>query len=333
MHYSPQLQQVYTQLDISEAFETVALWTRSRREQRAAEVAACEAQAEEADGGLNASCDGNEPDDEEGQEEAALVVAPKTLKDIINSDYWIGDTGATTHITNDATEMKNLVASTQKMMMGNGTETQGLQEGMVEGTLCDKGGKVLAPISLSNVTYSKDAKLNLLSLTQLMKKGWAIGSSSDSIVMTKGNKVLKFDVTISTPKGVLYCIRIKRDTREAGNPNVDNLKNIIAPYSTVHDWLVHMGKDLTMVTAKKLGISMIGKSEEACENCLTAKAKKKGVSKDSDHEPSNEVNGRIFIDLSTIKKPADCPEVSKVYKPHWRMMVDEKTGLKFTEFF
>ena len=351
MHYSPQLQEVYSQLDISEAFDTIALWTRGRRDTWASDLAASEANVgmepdrqRDEDEELESQDDnaGNvdrsnlaEPDedDDENQREVAGVVAPKTLSDIIHSDYWVGDTGATTHLTNDATGMIDLVSSKQKMMMGNGSETKGAKEGTVKGSLCDKNGSTLAPITLSGVTYSKDAKLNLLSLTQLMKKGWTIGSDSSGISMTKGGQVLKFDVVINTPKGVLYCIRIKRSTSEAGNPNVDKVNNVIAPYATVHDWLGHMGKELTVATAKQLGIEVTGSDKAACEDCLTAKAKKKGVSKNSEHVPSDEVNGRIFLDLSSIKMPKDCPEVKKIYKPHWRMMVDEMTGLKFTDFF
>ena len=74
-----------------------------------------------------------------------------------------------------------LVRSKQKMMMGNSSETKGAKEGTVKGSLCNKNGSVLVPITLSGMTYSKDAKLNLLSLTQLMKKGWTIGSDSSGI--------------------------------------------------------------------------------------------------------------------------------------------------------
>ena len=77
---------------------------------------------------------------------------------------------------------------------------------------------------------------------------------------------------------------------------------MIAPYTTVHDWLGHIGKELTVATAKQLGIKVTGSDKGAYEDCFTAKAKKKGVSKNSDHVPSDDVNGRIFLDLSSIKE-------------------------------
>ena len=39
---------------------------------------------------------------------------------------------------------------------------------------------------------------------------------------------------------------------------------------------------------------------------------------------------RIFLDISAVKKPKGGP---RVYKPNWRMMVDERTQLKFSDFF
>ena len=352
MHYANRVSDVYTHFDVTEAYETIALYTNMMRNAREAQRQRDEnanrestssqsaedesSNAEDTTGGGQdnaASNDSSDDDNEMDEAEVAGAVVPKTLKDIIHSEYWIGDTGATTHITHDRVGMVDLTTITQKLMMGNGTETVGLQEGTIKGYLTSKEGKNIGRITLSQVTYSKDAKLNLLSLTQMMRKGWTISSNDDAIIMSKGERQLRFDVKINTPRGVLYCIKINRDAAEAANLNVDKINNTIAHYSTVHDWLGHMGQELTLCTAKLLGITVKGNPNTVCEDCMTAKAKKKGVSKDSDHVPSSEPNGRIFLDLSKIKKPKDCPEVKKVYKSNWRMMVDEMTGLKFTEFF
>ena len=107
MHYSPQLQQVYTQLDISEAFDTMALWTRGRRDIWASEPAAREAEAarepdcqhededqESQDNNDDTAIRSNKAEskeDDNSQREVAGVLAPKTLSDIIHSDYWVRD--------------------------------------------------------------------------------------------------------------------------------------------------------------------------------------------------------------------------------------------------
>jgi hypothetical protein len=54
------------------------------------------------------------------------------------------------------------------------------------------------------------------------------------------------------------------------------------------------------------------------------------VPKKSEHVPSVENNGRIFLGIATIKKVKDGPSV---YRPNWRIMVDERTNLKFSDFY
>ena len=53
--------------------------------------------------------------------------------------------------------------------------------------------------------------------------------------------------------------------------------------------------------------------------------------KSSDHVPAKENCGRIFLDISTIKISKNI-KVS-VTKPHWRTMLDKRTGLKFSYLF
>ena len=71
----------------------------------------------------------------------------------------------------------------------------------------------------------------------------------------------------------------------------------------------------------------------ACTACSEAKAKQKSVPKKSKHKEATTPNGRIYLDISTIKKPKHMKQVKHVYQPHWGILMDETTQLKFTEFF
>ena len=55
------------------------------------------------------------------------------------------------------------------------------------------------------------------------------------------------------------------------------------------------------------------------------------VSNKSDHKPSKGSYEQIFIDISSVKGKKYGPQVQS--KLHWRIMVDERTNLKFTKFF
>ena len=50
-------------------------------------------------------------------------------------------------------------------------------------------------------------------------------------------------------------------------------------------------------------------------------------------ESSQEVNGQVYLDISTVKKPKNLNELKRVTQPNWQIIVDEYTGLKITDFF
>ena len=58
-------------------------------------------------------------------DETGLLTNELTMKDIMtNNEYWIGDTGATTHMTNTSAGIYNCAYPTgqTKVVMGNGTK-------------------------------------------------------------------------------------------------------------------------------------------------------------------------------------------------------------------
>jgi hypothetical protein len=67
-----------------------------------------------------------------------------------------------------------------------------------------------------------------------------------------------------------------------------------------------------------------------CEPCTEAKAKQKKLPRHPDAPPSIKDEKRIYLDIATIKKTKKGP---KVYKGNWRIMMDEHTQLKFSDFF
>ena len=92
----------------------------------------------------------------------------------------------------------------------------------------------------------------------------------------------------------------------------------------------HAGEDATRKAAEACGYRIVRGSMAPCEACAKAKAKQKNLTKDSDHEPSTESNGRIYMDQMTLRAPKEATTV--VTKPNWLMMVDEKTKMKFSTF-
>jgi hypothetical protein len=98
-----------------------------------------------------------------------------------------------------------------------------------------------------------------------------------------------------------------------------------------HELLGHCNEGMTQEATKNMGWILTGPWKE-CASCAVGKAKQKNVPKESEHAPATkeEEENRVFLDIATVKKPKDG---LKVNKPNWRIMVDERTGMKFSDFF
>ena len=114
--------------------------------------------------------------------ETSLLSHELSINDIENNnEYWIGDTGATTHITNYPEGIYNCAYPTGETKVTKVTKDK-------VGTLI---GKVIQNdasdqrIELKSVVVSSQAKFNLLSLTALMKIGWQLHGDAKNLVLTK----------------------------------------------------------------------------------------------------------------------------------------------------
>jgi hypothetical protein len=80
-----------------------------------------------------------------------------------------------------------------------------------------------------------------------------------------------------------------------------------------------------------MGITVTRGTLGPCNACTIAKAKQKNVPKKSKHKAATKTDERrIFLDISSVKTNK---EGKKPTKPHWRIMVDERSTLKFSSFF
>ncbi len=69
---------------------------------------------------------------------------------------------------------------------------------------CDKNGNDQFAVKLQDVDVIPESHYNLISLTKLMEKGHkVIWKKKDGLSVKKGGQVIKFDIRVETPKGVL----------------------------------------------------------------------------------------------------------------------------------
>lgn len=81
---------------------------------------------------------------------------------------------------------------------------------------------------------------------------------SDSITLTKGTRVVKLDVKIHTPKGVLYGLYFKRLSTEVASVAVkrEQSNEIGLSIEKLHRQLGHLAEDSTRATAAVFGIKL-----------------------------------------------------------------------------
>jgi hypothetical protein len=211
-----------------------------------------------------------------------LLMAMEFLTDqkfLDNPNVWIGDTGASVHMTPHRGGMYDVKKANpvDAITMANGSSENVTVIGSIDGRLCDKNGNVLNDAKISNVTYLPEAKYNLFSITQLQNEdGWTLGGNADAIWLTKGDIEIKFDIKIPTPKGDLYAMYHQRNTEIAAptttTPNAAAATvGAIIPTPKImsvkkaHDMLGHVNEKAVRKTATALGWELTRGTLGVCE--------------------------------------------------------------------
>ena len=246
-----------------------------------------------------------------------------------NPNVWIAATAVTVHSMPHSEGLKNPKEATinDLVTMGNGEDIGALMIAQLPGKICDKYGNELKTAVLNDVTHLLQAKYNLFSLSKMVRnEGWRLGGDKEAIWIEKDGQQLCFDIVIPTPKGALYCMYYKRTTEMAMAVTDKGTKlNIMK----AHDLLGHCSEEMTRSAAKSMGW-ILTSSWKPCESCTVAKARQKNVPKETQHTKADVGENQIFLDIATVKRQKDSPPVSN---PNWRIMVNERTGMKFSDFY
>jgi hypothetical protein len=141
---------------------------------------------------------------------------------------------------------------------------------------------------------------------------------------TKGNQTIKFDIEIPTKNGCIFGIYLKRNV-EVSAMQIDEFKISV---NQAHERLGHVSEELTRKISQDLGWQISKGQMDVCNACSVAKARQKNVTKAA--VQSDKPNERVFLDLARIEQPLAGP---KVLRQYWRIIVDEFTQLKFSEFY
>ena len=269
----------------------------------------------------------------------SVVFACDLLKD---PDIFIGDTGATCNSTNSDIGLVDVrqAKMTDNIIDASRNDILGSIVGDMPSTVCDKNGQELQDVMIKDIVHLPQSGYNLFSLTKRLEDGWTLGGNANAIWITKGKLKVTFDIKIKTPKGAIFAIYLKRkvnDDKEVAAVMPDKNKSIST--TVAHGLTGHINETDSKKIVKHLGYKVSRGSAPKCEPCAQSKAKQKSL-------PSRitvikkvvqpkaiaaTVNEHIHLDISTIKAPAKLN--IKVIRPNWRLMMDERTGMKWSDFF
>ena len=166
----------------------------------------------------------------------------------------------------------------------------------------------------------------------MLQDGWQMTGDSTQIVLNKQGLCIKFDIVVPTTTGRLYCLQFmghKQETTHIGIKHSDNR----VPLDDLHAKMGHMNNTTVKKVASVLQLDLTTREMPTCEACARAKAQQKTFSKVEDDTPQCTLElgeRRIYLDIAQLMRPSGANVLSKSY---WRIMVDETTQLKFTDFF
>jgi hypothetical protein len=179
-----------------------------------------------------------------------------------------------------------------------------------------------------------------------MEEGHKVsGNKKDGLSVKKGGRVIKFDIRVETPKGVLWCTYIRQPEFKGevaagmSNDNGDNQPNksvqlnsaIKMSIERAHAILGHSSKAKTRQTAAALGILITRGALKTCESCAIAKAKQKNVNEESAGEKAVKYNGRVYHDIATVKESKEDKSLGRKTVLH--TTVEEIVNFKRSKFF
>ena len=252
---------------------------------------------------------------QKGENEKALVTKEMGLG-FFEKNIFIGDSAATSHMTNRKLGVYDLVPINGSVIIGNGKSISCTHKGKMDVICKHKDG------SLARETWEvkivPELNHDLFSLTKAMKDGWQMnGRWKEGGLMIElfktGRASMKFDRMIQSGSSWLMGIKVHRVYDEA-HAAMEGGKTISA--TKLHKMTGHTGEHLLKPTANYMKLKLIGRLPP-CEVCAKAKIRQRNVQKKKIKKMPTKPVYRVFIDISSFK------QVSRGGNKHWLIMVDE----------
>ena len=241
-----------------------------------------------------------------------------------DQESWLADSGASSHLTNDSTYMKNCTNVHTSVRVSNGEVVVAKVRGDVELKVAND-----QKIILCDVLYVPSLHRNLISTNKVTMKGGKMTADSSKMVLSIGKICVRIPMVTEDHRN-MYVLKGTR----IGTEEVNQVQNVPKTGKTtkmpesvdINDAhaLCHLGEKLLRTTFKGLGIKLTGELKP-CEGCCRANAKAKAVRK-STGTRSTKPGERLFVDTS-----GPYPE-SLSGNRYWIQIVDDFSRKGWSKF-
>ena len=220
------------------------------------------------------------------------------LKD---AEIWIADTGASNHSTFSRTGSINVIESDLGMTQGATGEAVAPKSAVdIPSLACDRYGNQQFEVTMTGVSLIPKGNFNIFSITRLLLAGWKIGGDANSIWVKKVQWTIRFDTRVTTAKGALFCILMKRQIKKTEVSALLTTGTTMS-LTEAHTLLGHYNEEATKAAAGHFGWKITRGLNMVCQSCAGSKAKQKNVHKISTGKKATVPNGLLYHDLATVK--------------------------------
>jgi hypothetical protein len=237
---------------------------------------------------------------------------PDNFDLLYDKNVWIFNTGAPCNSSGCMDGAVNIRECKSEVIPANGVIIKQSKVGDIPCSKLDKFGNHVNYTRINSVKFGTHNTFNLFSANNAMQYDWMCRGDCDTgwTIENEAGDIVNFDIRISTGTSCIWCGYFKRHpiVLELGAaapvktiaPAAPAAKLIKMPIMKAHDLLRHGDQEKMKATAVALGWTICRGRWCRCVHCAKAKAKRKNIPNDTDHEKAEKPGGRIFTDITSV---------------------------------
>ena len=191
----------------------------------------------------------NKNEIEKGKGLSELLVNFGAKEVALSENTWIGDSGASCHMTNDDNGMFDCKQIDEDIMIGNGKPMKATKVGLIRLETMQQDGSIRS-FTMTNVKFVPELYCKLFSVTTALDKGFQIGNKGRKIFLQKGDFRIAFDKVFETKTGFILGVDLAVHTSEMAQTGLEAGREINV--NELHEKLGHPPEESTQKTGKML---------------------------------------------------------------------------------